>query len=82
MRKWAEELLWVLGWTTRLPGGIEPGSFRRHLIDAALAADSHNLYMLSTAFPELCQLITLYRFKGPAALEAAAAGSMDAADGC
>lgn len=74
MRKWAEELLWVVGDSTGVRAGTEPGTFRRHLIDAALAADAENLDRIASAFPELSHVITLWRLSGPAVLEQLADG--------
>ena len=43
------------------PGGWEPGSFTKKLIEAAMLADTVNRALLGTVYPELVFVVTMYK---------------------
>jgi hypothetical protein len=60
--EWFLQVLWVVGENDK---GLEPGSFRKSLIAAALAADPFNLQKMKRCFPELVEAVEKWRLAPP-----------------
>lgn len=52
---WAHPVLWHYS----SPGAMEPGSFRKALVEACVRADPINLARLSSGFPEVTAAVAL-----------------------